>query len=138
MADNRKRAVDAYAVDKNGCWRWLGNKTPKGYGCVGSVNNRAHRIYYERYVGHTPSGMLVLHKCDVKDCVNPQHLYVGTNRDNMRDASERGQLRSPARRAAWLEKLVRGRARSLEVRRENAQRRRENLVTLLQSFKSGV
>lgn len=117
MGDNSKRAVDAYTVDANGCWLWQGRRTWKGYGCIGSESNRAHRIYFQRFVGSIPSGMQVLHRCDVKHCVNPKHLYLGTHADNMKDASNRGQLHSPARRAALLENMVFARAKSAEVRR---------------------
>jgi hypothetical protein len=101
MGDNTNKPVDAYQVDENGCWRWLGNKTWKGYGYI-SGHRKAHREYYTRYVGEIPAGLYVLHKCDVKDCVNPEHLYVGTHADNMKDCVERGQSKSPDRQRALL------------------------------------
>lgn len=117
-----------YSVDSNGCWKWLGKKMPKGYGYVGSYENRAHRVYYERYVGPIPKGLMVLHSCDVKDCVNPEHLHLGTNADNMKEASERGQLWSPARQSAFYENRAKGREKSLATRRANAIAKREKLV----------
>jgi hypothetical protein len=70
------------------CWKWKGWKTSKGYGSV-KINNkkyRAHRIAYELVKGKITSE-LIMHKCDVRDCVNPLHLSQGTNADNMRDMS---------------------------------------------------
>lgn len=81
---------------KTGCHVWLRSLTEKGYGrlYVNGKRLRAHRFAYERAKGPIPAGLFVLHDCDVKPCVNPEHLYVGTNDDNVRDRIERGsQLR---------------------------------------------
>ena len=75
-----------------GCWEWTGCRDKghgKGYGLMG-FNVRAHRYSYERFVGPIPRGMLVLHSCDNPGCVNPEHLRVGTDADNMRDRDSRG------------------------------------------------
>lgn len=117
-----------YSVDSKGCWKWLGDKTPKGYGYIKQYQTRAHRVYYERYVGPIPEGLWVLHKCDVKDCVTPDHLYLGTHTDNMRDASERGQLWSPARQVAFYANRAKGREKSLATRRANALAKQERIV----------
>lgn len=92
---------DAFIMDENGCWRWQGRLNYKGYGRVGS-HGSAHRMYYEKYKGPVPSGMFVLHTCDVKDCVNPEHLYAGTHADNMRDVRDRKRMYSEAAIAARL------------------------------------
>ncbi len=87
-------------VDKNGpngCWIWKPTKGVKGsYGKIPVWNGcrptelTAHRVAYEKFVGPIPEGMLVLHKCNNANCVNPDHLYTGTHKDNMRDLAESG------------------------------------------------
>jgi hypothetical protein len=74
----------------NHCWRWNGLKSTDGYGSffMGRLMN-AHRASWIINVGKIPAGMSVLHKCDVRECVNPQHLFLGDQLDNMRDCSEK-------------------------------------------------
>lgn len=76
------------------CWEWMGAKTGRdGYGRVGG--QRAHRVSWEIANGRPiPEGLIVLHSCDNPPCVNPRHLSVGTNTDNMRDASAKGRLKN--------------------------------------------
>lgn len=70
-----------------GCWLWMGARDPDGYGSfrVGSRGTHAHRIAYALKVGHIPSGFSVLHKCDNPPCVRPDHLFLGTQLDNVHD-----------------------------------------------------
>lgn len=72
----------------SGCWIWKGSPTgSNGYGRI-LVNGRhiqAHRYSYEKNFGEIPDGMFVLHKCDVPLCVNPDHLFLGTIKDNSDD-----------------------------------------------------
>lgn len=78
-----------------GCWLWTSCVNRKGYGRF-SVGGRtgsariAHRVSWELYQGSIPKGMHVLHKCDTPECVNPDHLYIGINNDNVKDAIDRG------------------------------------------------
>src|SRR6266853_4387915 len=76
-----------------GCWIWRAGFTSNGYGemSVRRYPKLTHKFSYELYKGSIPSGSCVLHKCDVKCCVNPEHLYVGTMMDNGKDAVDRGQ-----------------------------------------------
>ena len=87
-------------VDKGGegdCWLWTGSDNGKGgYGRMGidGKAKSAHRISWELHNEKIPEGMHVLHHCDVRNCVNPAHLYIGTHQDNVNDRIRRGrQLR---------------------------------------------
>lgn len=75
------------------CWYWRGAKNHLGYGLF--KRNRAHRFAYQYFNGPIPQGLSVLHKCDVRNCVNPEHLFVGTQLENMKDAITKGRLKTP-------------------------------------------
>jgi len=80
------------------CWEWEGSRDKKGYGHLyfQGKNYLAHRFSYALHKGKFHKGFFVLHKCDNPPCVNPQHLYLGKQEDNMRDASNRGRIRGAA------------------------------------------
>jgi hypothetical protein len=77
------------------CWLWTAS-TRKGRGKYGQINlngmQRAHRVSWQLAYGPIPNGLHVLHKCDVPACVRPGHLFLGTHRDNMDDARQKGRL----------------------------------------------
>ena len=73
----------------NECWPWLGAKATNGYGAYRNMN--AHRATYLLLVGKIPDGMVVCHKCDNQLCCNPTHLWIGTQKDNMRDMHAKGR-----------------------------------------------
>ena len=77
----------------SGCWLWLGGTTPKGYGMlrVDGVMRRAHRVSYAAYNDEPIGDLHVLHKCDNPTCVNPDHLFLGTNQDNVDDRVRKGR-----------------------------------------------
>lgn len=78
----------------DGCWIWSSFHNEYGYGQLrfrGRMRG-AHRASWEINCGPIPDGLFVLHKCDNPGCVNPNHLFLGTNQDNLRDASNKGRL----------------------------------------------
>lgn len=83
------------AFGSTGCWFWLGFKNHLGYGVLGK--DRAHRVAYKLFNGPIPKGLSVLHRCDVRSCVNPEHLWLGTQTDNMRDCAIKGRSRTKPR-----------------------------------------
>ncbi|NIQ14489.1 MAG: hypothetical protein GTO02_08825 [Candidatus Dadabacteria bacterium] len=81
-------------VDQNGCWRCVNHrKTETGYIHLRRNGKllRGHRLSYETFVGEIPKDLYVLHKCDVRDCINPEHLFLGTCQDNQTDMVQKGR-----------------------------------------------
>lgn len=90
-------------VDRNGplhiqlgtqCWLWTGGLNDSGYGTCytrSKPNKRAHHVSWEMVYGPVPAGLILRHKCDVRRCVNPQHLETGTKADNSKDMVMRGR-----------------------------------------------
>ena len=76
------------------CWAWTAYRDRHGYGyfCVKpGWPEHAHRVAWRLTYGNIPEGVYVLHKCDTPSCVRPDHLFLGTQADNMRDAKEKGR-----------------------------------------------
>lgn len=79
----------------NSCWEWQAYRHPAGYGrfktYFGTQVN-AHRFSWEITYGEIPSGMFVCHKCDNRPCIRPDHLFLGTQKDNVRDALKKNRM----------------------------------------------
>ena len=81
-----------YDVQPNGCWNWAGANGDYGLKYANGRKYKAHRWMYEQHVGPIPAGHGVLHKCDNPSCVNQDHLFTGTQADNMQDCISKGRL----------------------------------------------
>jgi len=86
-----KKKYEEKVIKQEGCWDWKGYFDKNGYAQLNGHNGKrhipfkAHRVSYQIYKGEIPNKMLVLHKCDNTKCTNPEHLWLGTNKDNTQD-----------------------------------------------------
>ena len=82
-------------IRDRGCWEWTAHKNWLGYGRIGESVTRkilyAHRVSYAIHYGPIPDGLCVLHKCDNPGCVRPDHLFLGTEKDNAIDRQNKGR-----------------------------------------------
>lgn len=82
------------------CWLWTRARSTTGYGVYWSDGKlyKAHRVAYELSIGPIPAGLDLMHSCDVKHCVNPDHLRPGTRAENQQDMAAKGRSGSDGRR----------------------------------------
>lgn len=84
-------------IDQRGCWIWTGSKNASGYGQIypsgwARKPHAVHRVSYSEFKGPIPKGVFVLHRCDVKVCFNPNHLFLGDDAINMRDCAQKNRI----------------------------------------------
>jgi len=98
MKTLKERLLSHITIDqKTGCWNWNRYRMPTGYGQIGTEGSKpemTHRVSWKLFKGPIPDGLWVLHKCDNPACVNPDHLFLGTHTDNMKDCVKKGRFRA--------------------------------------------
>lgn len=115
---------------KSDCWEWIGWVEKNGYGRMTFKRKTgwAHRYAYEAHLGKIPKGMDVCHTCDNRKCCNPEHLFVGTRKDNMQDCMRKGRTSrglihsvkiTSGIRARRLTKLTMEKARLIRQKKAN-------------------
>ncbi len=112
-----RRFKSKYIVDENGCWIWTAHLNYAGYGHFGFAGKiiRAHRFSWMLHKGKISAGLFVLHRCDCRSCVNPDHLWLGSQAENLRDMHNKGRCNPPKGSRAALAKLTE--TDVLEIRR---------------------
>jgi hypothetical protein len=80
----------------DGCWIWIKSKDEDGYGNAWHEGKKiaAHRLSFKLNVGDIPKGMFVCHTCDTPSCINPEHLFLGTPKDNTKDMINKGRAKN--------------------------------------------
>lgn len=95
VTDELRRRFMQKVDQSEGCWDWCGASRGNGYGAI-KVNGKvvdAHRVSYVIHKGPVPVGKLVMHSCDNRTCVNPEHLSLGDCKDNHNDAIAKGLVK---------------------------------------------
>lgn len=132
LSEVEARLAANSAPQANGYVLWIGYTQPNGYGYIniGDFHIAAHKAALIFSGVAVPAGMDTCHRCDVRNCVNPAHLYVGTRRQNMADCTARGRHNKPRGEAHWCAKLTAAEVGALRARRAKG----ETVVSLAASF----
>lgn len=113
MKTLRQRFNAKWKLDPSGCWLWTASVDKKGYGYIRGVRRgggclKAHRVSWSLHFGAIPKGMSVCHRCDVRHCVNPAHLFLGDNATNNRDSWAKHREWRMTRLKGWYSKRLEG------------------------------
>lgn len=88
-----ERLLSKYTISDSGCWEYTGGLNGRGYGNIwdNGTTRSAHVVSYELHCGPVPEGLNVLHSCDNRKCICPDHLFVGTTQNNIDDMVNKGR-----------------------------------------------
>lgn len=101
------RLMGKFVVADSGCHEFTGFLLPNGYGRIGGGDGKtwlAHRMSWTCHFGPIPAGIQVLHRCDNRKCIRPEHLFLGTQADNMQDMIAKGRHRGT--KANWAKEAA--------------------------------
>ena len=113
-------------IDAKGCWIWKGSKHRQGYGNI-RFNQKyglAHRVAWEVFKGKIPEDLKVCHKCDVTSCCNPDHLFLGSQKENVQDGIVKGRY-SHRKIGKRRNKLCFSQVQEIKMLSENGMSRKE-------------
>ncbi len=123
------------SLDDNGCWLWNHACSPSGYAVISTPEKpycRGSRLVWKLWHGDDPGAMCVCHSCDNRRCLNPDHLFLGTNKDNMQDAVRKGRIASGIRQGTYTKPECRkkgelnGQSKLTEIQVLEIRQRRSN------------
>lgn len=119
-----RRRFSSRIIITERCWEWCGQIASTGYGRIrfGQLHTFAHRVSYSFFFGKIPRGLCVLHKCDNPRCVRPDHLFLGTKKDNTDDAVRKGRM--PHGESHKLHKLSAAQVTEIRQRHSSGESRR--------------
>lgn len=110
LRKHSKPSPSRNSVKPSKCIEWWRSKHRNGYGQAYDRFEKkqvlAHRLIWQECFGPIPVGMFVLHRCDNRSCVNPEHLFLGSHQDNMTDMLKKGRSNSPRGEEKWCAKLT--------------------------------
>ncbi|HBF44009.1 MAG TPA: hypothetical protein DDW42_10370 [Desulfobacteraceae bacterium] len=140
--DTKERIMNKVEVKANGCWIWTGAKGKGGYG-NSWYNGRyvnTHRLMYQLEIGPIPKGRNVCHSCDNCLCVNPEHLYVATQKKNLEDMrlkgrQSQGKAHSKAIKEAWTPELREYRSKQTKERRRQEHNKKADAAGVPRDWK---
>lgn len=111
------KITDKSAKTDSGCWEWQGRIEDTGYAITRFKTKRyyVHRASWIAHKGEIPKSKLILHTCDNRKCVNPAHLFLGTQKDNMRDMIAKGRKVVVKGEAHWISKVNDDQVRAIRL-----------------------